>query len=125
MAKKKSADVFEESLEDRLYDVRTQINHLKLLADKYSAQLLTKMIESGQRRGERFKIAQRQTLKVTEPETAFKWAAERNCIDVNTTKAMQLIRRQFTVPEGFTIQTTEYLTASGKPKSDFADGEGD
>lgn len=119
-------EIFEESLEDKLYNVRKDILALQALSKKYATQLLESLKESGLRRGERFKISLRQTLKVTENETAFKWAAERNCIDINTSKAMRLIRREFEVPEGFEVQSTEYLSMTGtKQETDADDVEAD
>lgn len=131
MATKKKAKkiVFEDdevTLEDQLFNVRRGIAELTDLSKKLSAQLLEDMISKGQTRSEKFRISVRKTLRVTDPDTAFKWAAERNCIDVNTTKAMQLIRRELHVPEGFNIQETNYLTAARhQNETMFDDGDGD
>lgn len=127
MAKKKlTLEDLEPSLEDKLYSVRQEISQLTLLSKKYAHQLMEDMLEHGQRRGKRFKVALRQSLKIVESDTAFKWAAERNCITVDSKKAMQLIRREFTVPEGFEIQSTQYLTLAGKTKeTDSDNGDGD
>lgn len=131
MAIKKKAKkvVFENdeiTLEDQLFNVRRDIAELTDLSKKLSAQLLEDMISKGQTRSEKFRISVRKTLRVTDPDTAFKWAAERNCIDVNTTKAMQLIRRELHVPDGFNIQETNYLTAARhQNETMFDDGDGD
>lgn len=133
MAKKKKPltieDIFdddEETLEDKLYAVRKEIASLTELSKRYANQLMEDMLTKGQRRTSRFKIAIRKTLLVVEPDTAFKWAAERNCIDINTTKAMQLIRRELEIPDGFTVQQTEYLTSAGRQhETDFDDSDVD
>ena len=112
---KKELDIFEddeETLEDKLYNVRQKILALTELSKKYSTQLLEDFKTKKVRRGSRFKISLRQTLKVTSPEAAKKWAEERNCMDIDTAKAMRLIRREFTVPEGFAINQTEFLSMS-------------
>lgn len=132
MAKKKTKTkdvVFEDdeiTLEEQLYNVRKDIAVLTDLSKKLSDQLLEDMLSKHQTRTDKFRISVRKTLRVTDPDTAFKWAAERNCIDVNTTKAMQLIRRELHVPEGFNIQETNYLTAARHSnETDFDTDEGD
>jgi hypothetical protein len=127
--KKPKVEVFEtdeQTLEERLYAIRKDIAELTEIAKKMSTQLMEDMIAKGQRRSDYFRIAVRKTLRVTDQDTAFKWAAERNCIDVNTTKAMQLIRRELRVPEGFNVHETSYLTAAGRQhETDSDDGDGD
>lgn len=132
MAPKKKAKkevVFENddfTLEEQLYAVRKDIAELTELSKKLSAQLMEDMLDRGQTRTEKFRISVRKTLRITEQETAFKWAAERNCIDVNTTKAMQLIRRELHIPAGFSVQETRYLSASGRQnETNFDEGNGD
>lgn len=103
-------EIFEDSLEDRLYNIRQEILELTALSKRYGAKLLEELKAKGTKRGDRFKISLRQTLKVTDTDAAFKWAAERNVMDINTSKAMRLIRREFVIPEGFAVQQTEYLS---------------
>lgn len=104
-------EIFEdESPEEKLYKVRQDILVLTALSKSLAVKVLESLKEKGTKRGGRFKISLRQTLRVTDHDTAFKWAAERNVMDINTTKAMRLIRREFVVPEGFAVQQTEYLS---------------
>lgn len=127
--KKVKQPVFETdelTLEDQLYNVRRDIAELTDLSKKLAAQLLEDMLAKHQTRTDKFRVSVRKTLRITDPDIAFKWAAERHCIDVNTTKAMQLIRRELHIPDGFNIQETNYLTAARhNNETNFDDGDGD
>lgn len=111
MAKKKKAG---PSVEEQLYDVRKQMSALRDIEKKLAHEVMDEFMLSGRRRGDRFTIAQKQTLRVVEPELAFQWAAERNCIAVDTTKAMKILRREFEIPECFDIRKTDYLRIAGQ-----------
>lgn len=120
MAKKKTT--YEPSPEEKLYDVRKQMSALREVEKKLAFQVLNTMLETKQRRGDRFMVAVKQTLRVAEPELAFKWAAERNCISVDTTKAMRILRREFTIPDFFEVHKTNYLRLAGRPE-EINDGD--
>lgn len=127
MATKKKKEA-EDSIEDKLYNIRKDIAVLTELSKRYAAELLEDMRKNGLRRSEKFKISLRQTLRITDPDTAYKWGEEHNCINVDTSKAMKLIRREFTVPAGFEVQSTEYLStrrAGANDDADSDDGDGD
>lgn len=112
MARKKTKGY---SAEDNLYDVRKQMSELREIEKKLVREVMEDFTTSGKRRGDHFTVAQKQTLKVVEPEAAFTWAAERGCITVDTTKAMKILRREFEIPEFFEIRKTDYLRMAGQP----------
>lgn len=99
--------------EQELYEIRKTMSAMRDREKVLAKQVFQEFMENGQRRGEHFVVSVKQTLKVTEPEMAFSWAAERNCLVVDTTKAMAILRREFQTPDFFEIRKTEYLRMAG------------
>lgn len=120
MAKKPVKDQ-EAPPEAALYAIRKQMSDLRVVEKKLARQVLDGLLMKGKRRGDYFIVTPKQTLKISDPELAFQWAAQHNCIDVNTVKAMSIIRREFTVPAGFDIQKTDYLRMAGQNETNSGD----
>lgn len=124
MAKKKTQPKKREvPPEEALYQVRKEMSVLRDLEKKLAHEVMDEFTMSGKRRGTHFSIAQKQTLKVVEPELAFQWAAERNCIAVDTSKAMKILRREFEIPECFEIRKTDYLRIGGEHSDEINPGD--
>lgn len=114
MKKKTDKKEYQPSPEEELYQIRKTMSAMRDREKVLTKQVYETMRENGQRRGDHFIVAMKQTLKVTEPEMAFAWAAERNCITVDTTKALKILRREFTIPAFFELRKTEYLRLAGE-----------
>lgn len=69
--------------------------------------------------GTSFTRSHRETLKVKDAKKAQEWAEENNCIKIDTTKAMKILRRELKLPKFFTREIGEdYLSIRRKNESD-------
>ena len=115
------------TLAANLYAVRGQILVLQEQEQELRDRLLSSLQAQGVRMvrlddGTIFMRSLRSTLKVKvgEGEAAFKWGSERGLLKLDTTKALQVLRRELKrVPKFFERKETEYLSIrSGKDKNE-------
>lgn len=99
-----------------LHAVQGQIEFLQ----ERETELKTALLENMQTQGVTFvKLedgttytrSHRETLKAKDEEKARVWAEENNCLKLDTTKAMKILRRELKMPKFFTrVIGDDYLT---------------
>lgn len=113
---KKLANVEPKTLAASLYTVQEQIAFLKEREDELKDQLVANLKEQGVSfvrldDGTTFTRSHRETLKAKDENKARAWAEENNCLKIDTTKAMKILRRELKMPKFFTrVVGDDYLT---------------
>ena len=110
----------EMTVASKLYSIQREIALLKEDEEILKAELLKKMKDQHVKSVKldddtMFIIAERQTLKIKDKQSAFNWALENNSLDVDTTKAWKILRRELKLPKFFIVNKSEYLRI-WKPK---------
>ena len=104
------------TLATQLFAIQEEKEALEAREKELRKALLTSLQEQGVKfvrldNGTSFTRSHRETLKVKDEEKARAWAEEHYCLKIDTTKAMQILRREMKLPKFFTrVIGEEYLT---------------
>lgn len=114
MAKKlKQEELTAAQLVTLMAGTKDDIVSLQAMYDEYAKKLLALLHSEGRIREGKFSIATRRTLKVVDMGKALEWAKGYNVLKLDTAKAMQVLRRELTLPEFFKVEASEYITTAG------------
>jgi len=103
------------TLAEKVFTLDEQISFLTEQRDEAKAELLMNLQKQGVKsvklnNGTTFIRTERQTLKITPGTQATAWLDEHYCWKPDTSKAMEILRRELKLPRFFKINRTEYLT---------------
>ena len=107
MAKKKQKILSAVDIADALEAVRLNMADQKKVERDLTAQLLDALHAEQIDRAGNYKLSKAISLKVVEPEVAVQWAAQTNCLKVDTSKAMQILRHSFDDPNKYGFERVE------------------
>lgn len=117
----------QRTIASELYSVQEEISTLKEKEEELKDTLLTSLKKQGVGfvrldNGISFTRSHRETLKAKDEEKARAWAEKNNCLKIDTTRAMKILRRELKMPRFFErVIGTDYLTV--KKPGDKQDDE--
>ncbi len=103
MAKKKKVEekISASTIAVALGKVRESMADLKKEDTRLTSMLKDALHAENKKEAGNYKISEKITLKVIEPEVALQWAAQTNCLKIDTSKAKEILRHTFEEPEKF------------------------
>lgn len=112
----KTQEISQVSVATELYQVQQEIAEMKEREEELKGVLLESMQAQGVGfvrldNGTSFTRSHRETLKAKDLAKATAWAEKNNCLKLDTTKAMRILRRELKMPRFFErVIGSDYLT---------------